>query len=85
MLGFIAADVIRFSDDKATVTQAGVVMGLDNSKGAIVVNAVVSAMKHVIVGKGREWSWSCSSKMKNVLFSLINLHLTVRCICFKQI
>ena len=52
MLGFIAADVIRFSDDKATVTQVRVVMGLDNSKGAIVVKAVVSAMKHVIVGKG---------------------------------
>ena len=47
MLGFIAADVIRFSDDKATVTQVRVVMGLDNSKGAIVVKAVVSAMKHV--------------------------------------
>ena len=60
MIGFIAADMVRYSDVKTTVTQARVVMGLDNSKGAIVVKAVVSAMKHVILGKGITRHNACS-------------------------
>ena len=46
----------RFSDDKATMPQAKLVMWLDDRRGALVVKAVVSAMKMVIVGKGRDES-----------------------------
>ena len=53
----------RFSDDKATVPQAKLVMGLDDRRGALAVKAVVSAMKMVIVGKGRDESGSGAGGM----------------------